>query len=499
MRAVVRSAALVAGHARDLAVTAETGNGRPGVTWLGFPGAGKQDRQDRVLAAVAASGLRWPSRQDLTVTASPAGLPAQPGNDLAVAVAALAAALEIPVTAPDGIAFFAGLAPDGSLVPVCGVLASVTAAANLGSRTVVVAAANAAEARLHDGVTVIGAGHLADVTGWLRGGPLPRRTGGGGETAGLVRDMADVQCGAAARLAAEVAAAGGHHLALFGPPDPARDTLAARIPGIMPALSGAGLVEVAGLHSLAGTLTDRTLSGVPPFAVIDGDAVPGDITGRAGQVMRPGTVSLAHRGILFLREAPRLSLETREALRLPVEAGGDAVTHGGIRAWFPARFVMVAGVSPCPCTAGSGAPDSCTCSHLDRRAYLERVPGWLASTFTLRVKVTRDAGRTGQHGEPAAVIAGRVAAARERAAQRLDGTPWQLNSEIPPGELIRSFPPEPGAADPIGHAAAMRRINDHDIAGVLRVAWTLADLNGHPRPTSADCATALGLRAGDLR
>ena len=392
MRAVVRSAALVAGHARDLAVTAETGGGRPGVTWLGFPGAGKQDRQDRVLAAVAASGLRWPSRQDLTVTASPAGLPAQPGHDLAVAVAALAAAREIPVTAPDGIAFFAGLAPDGTLVPVCGVLAAVTAAANAGSRTVVVAAANAAEASLNDGVTVIGAGHLADVTGWLRGGPLPRETDGG-ETAGPVRDMGDVECGAAARLAAEVAAAGGHHLALFGPPDPAREMLAARIPGIMPALSGADLLEVAGLHSLAGTLTDRTLSGVPPFAAIGGDALPGDITGRPGPVMRPGTVSLAHRGVLFLREAPRLSPEALETLRGPVEAGGDAVAHGGIRAWFPASFVMVAGVSPCPCTAGGAAPGSCTCSHRDRRAYVERVPGWLASTFTLRVKVTRDADR----------------------------------------------------------------------------------------------------------
>jgi magnesium chelatase family protein len=492
MRAVVRSAALVAGHARDLAVTAETGGGRPGVTWLGFPGAGRQDRQDRVLAAVAASGLRWPSRRNLTVTASPAGLPAQPGHDLAVAVAVLAAAWEIPVTAPDGIAFFAGLAPDGSLVPVCGVLAAVTAAANLGSRAVVVAAANAVEASLHDGVTVIGAGHLADVTGWLCGGPLPCETGGGGETAGPVRDMGDVECGAAVRLAAEVAAAGGHHLALFGPPDPARDMPAALVPGIMPALSGAGLLEVAGLHSLAGTLTDRALSGVPPFAVIDGDALPGDITGRAGPVMRPGTVSLAHRGILFLREAPRLSLEALEALRLPVEAGGDAVTHGGIRAWFPARCVMVAGVSPCPCTAGGGTPDGCTCSPRDRRAYPGRVPGWLASRFTLRVKVTRDAGRTGQQGEPAA-------AARDRAAHRLDGTPWRLNSEIPPGELIPFFPPEPGAAGPVGHAAAMGRINDHDIAGVLRVAWTLADLNGHPGPTFADCATALGLRTGDLR
>lgn len=499
MRAVIRSAALVAGHVRDLVVIGEIMDGPAALTWLGFPRSGKQDRQERVLAAVANSGLRWPSQRNLTVTASPGGLPDQSGHDLAVAVAVLAAAWEIPVTAPDGMAFYAGLDPDGFLVPVPGVLPAVAAAAARGCSAIVVAAANAAEARVYGGVTVVPADRLADVARWLSGGPVPDAGSGAGQSPLCVPDMADVQCCAPARLAAEVAAAGGHHLMLLGPPHPAKQMLAERIPGIMPALGRDDVLAVTGLHSLAGTLAGTTLATVPPFAALDDSAAPADVAGVAGRIMRPGAVSLAHLGVLFLREAPRLSPGALDALREPFETSDTYVSHAGITARFPARFLLTAAASPCPCTADGGTPDACTCGRERRRAYLRQVPAWLTDRLSLRVTIAPGAAGTRQPGESTAAIAARVTHARERASWRLRETPWQLNSEIPGPELIRRFPPEPGACEPIEYAAHMGRITDQAIADVLRVAWTLADLNSHPRPTRADCSAALGFRTGDIR
>jgi magnesium chelatase family protein len=352
-------------------------------------------------------------------------------------------------------------------------------------------------------VTVIGASRLAEVTGWLRGGPAPEVAIPRHEDRPAIGDTAEIRGNRGACLAAEVSAAGGHHLSITGPPESGAPLLAHRVHGLLPRLEKATAQEVTAVYSVAGALDPAApLVSVPPFSAPHHTSALADMAGgwEAG-VLRPGAASLAHRGVLFLDRALDFDPGVLDVLRRPTRDGMITPPRcrvNGFRGQLPARFIVVTASVQCQCaTLHSGA---CTCSQAVRARYAGRLSGLLRDQVSLRAVMTPTSpGEASEPGEATAVIAARVAAARERTALRLAGTPWRVNAEVPQGELLRRFMPEDGGWEPIGRAAGLGLVTDSGAADVLRAAWTIADLNARPRPTRGDCAAALGLRIGDAQ
>ena len=505
MDALVKSATLSGVDGRVLEVTAVAEPGVPGFEQRGMHGWGLGQRAERAWSAVTVSGLPWP-RSKITVTVASDWLPKHDtAVDLAMAVAVLAADCTVPAHAAAGIMCYAGLGTDGRLTPVPGVLPAAVEAARVGCRALVVAAENAAEARLVPGVPVIGASCLGEVTRWLCGGPAPEVMVPRPPAPSTAGDMSDIRGNRTACLAAEVSAAGGHHLSLSGPPGSGMALLAARIPGLLPLLDEAAALEVTAVHSAAGALDPAApLVTVPPFCAPHHGAGAADLAGGwESGMLRPGAASLAHRGMLFLDQAPEFDRETLDVLRSPAETGTitpeKSASHGH-RGPLPARFILITASAPCQCLALRPDPAPCTCPPSARGRYAARLSGPLRDRVSLRAVMTPpESGQAGEPGEATAVIAARVAAARERAALRLAGTPWRVNAEIPRDELLARLMPGGGGWEPIERAASLGMVSDFAAADALRVAWTIADLNGRARPTRGDCAAALGLRMGELR
>jgi magnesium chelatase family protein len=485
-------------------VEAHLSQGLPGTTLIGLPDASLYEARDRVKSAVVNSELAWPE-QRITIGFAPAALPKSgSGFDVAVAAAVLAANGRVPAEALVGRVLLGELALDGRLRPIPGVLAAVLAMAEAGLSKVVVPLANAAEASLVPGIQVEPINSLNDLVAMLCGELMPTYLAP--DVPDLAPDYAPLDLSEVAgqlngRLAMELAAAGGHHVLLLGPPGAGKTMLAERLPGLLPPLTEEQALQVTAVHSIAGALpAESPLVRYAPFRSPHHSASLAAIVGGGSRHLRPGAVSLAHRGVLFLDEAPEFQTRILDALRQPLESGVVEVARASGAAVFPARFTLVLAANPCPC-GKSGTPHgdaACTCPPRMRVAYRTRLSGPLLDRVDIRVRLeppSRLHLRAAlADAEATSVVAGRVLQARAAAAKRLAGTPWRTNGDVPGTQLrarwgvSRKFTTEADKAFERGNLTA------RGLDRVLRTAWTLADLAGDPAPAQTHVDRALNLR-----
>ncbi|MFC4013048.1 YifB family Mg chelatase-like AAA ATPase [Nonomuraea purpurea] len=504
-----RSVALLGVAGRTVEVEADVGNGLAGIHLIGLPDTALSEARDRVRSAVVNSNYPWPDAR-IIVSLFPASLPKRGSQfDLAIAVAIMGAAGVVPAERIAQLFFLGELGLDGRIRPVRGILPSILGAAKHSDVTVVVPAANSAEASLVPDVKVVPVGHLRQLVEWLRKGDEPPEP----EIEEAVEpakistdpavDLADVVGQPAARRALEVCAAGGHNLWMLGPPGTGKTMLAERLPTLLPELELDHALEVTAIHSVAGVLPPNApMMRRPPFVSPHHTATSAAIIGGGSTIVRPGAVSLAHRGVLFMDEAPEFPRHVLDALRQPLESGRVTVSRSAGSVTFPARFMLILAANPCPCAQDEdqGKGQACRCTPTVRRRYLGRLSGPLLDRIDMKVTVARSSRRElladRQFVETSKTVAERVLVARERAAKRLAGTLWRTNAEIPSSVLHADYRPSETAMRPMTSCLDSGTLTARGLDRVVRVAWTLADLANKDAPDQDDTNAALSFWLG---
>lgn len=502
--------ALVGIEGHVVEVESHVGRGLVAFTLVGLPDTSLRESKERVRSALQSCNLDVPDRR-VTVNLSPAGLPKSgSGFDLAIALSVLIANRQVHVLPFVGCVLLGELALDGSLRPVTGILPALMSAADQGIERAIVPAANAREAELVPGIDIMSFSHLAEVIVWAGGKaelplivgadtPASHEKGNNRVADQRALDLVDVRGQGRGRRALEVAAAGGHHIHFVGEPGAGKTMLGLRLPSILPDLDDRTALTTTAIHSVAGLLgADGGLIRRPPICTPHHSMTMPAMIGGGSQVPRPGAVSLAHGGVLLLDEAPEFAPSVLDALRQPLEEGYVSIHRARGHASYPARFQLVLASNPCPCGNSGARVKQCTCTSIERRRYQARLSGPLRDRIdiTVPMRTPTRADLAEGHVEDSDTVKERVAQARERMSSRLHDTPWRLNTELP-GTWIRRNTPLP--------ADLLRSLDDSIERGilsmrgadrVLRLMWTLADLDGRSQPDMADMGQALALRSG---
>jgi magnesium chelatase family protein len=500
----VLSVAVLGIRGRVVSVEAHVGRGLPALVVTGLPGAGVQDARERVRPAVETCGLTWPLRR-VVVNLAPANVRKEgSGFDLPLALGVLAASAQVPGDRLDRFAFCGELSLKGELIATPGVLAVAMAAAEAGLEGVVVPLANREEAELVEGLRVVAAPSLSAAVGFLRGSwepddvtaaPMQSAIGVAGSDRDQI-DLAEVRGQALARRALEIAAAGGHNALLVGPPGAGKTMLARRLPTILPAMTRQEALEVTRLHSVAGVLQGGLMAS-RPFRMPHHTVSPAALLGGGSGLARPGEVSLATHGVLFLDELSEFRRDAVEGLRQPLEDGRVVIARSGGVVEFPARFTLVAASNPCPCGFDGDRRRRCTCLPNRIVHYRQRLSGPLLDRIDIQLfvpRLTRAELMGSETGERSEVVRARVEAARDRQRRRLSRTPWTCNAQMPGAMARRRARLTDGAVELLASAVDSLALSGRGFDRAIRVARTIADIAGDEHVQSGHMSEALGYR-----